>query len=363
MERWQTGELANPVASVNQGRISALRRGPDGKLRMIQTDAAVNPGNSGGPMIDQHGVVLGVVTAKVGTDGIGFGVSSDRVREFITGHGYKVEFQPQVIVDDTKRLVVRLESSLIDLQTMDGEFSVSGGKTPDTSVPFVWNGRTLEACVELGQTSSSDAAEGMLRGSIGLTDQSGREVTRVFRLRGTTSRATGSRARPSGLVSESPASAELGMPAQNRPSALGGGVFAEAKASPRQSSNGVMISDELMAEIQKYKFSPEQYEALPFEGRRSLAEQYDRLLYDLYRKVVRFQQRDRRDYSTASQLRREIEDLLGQLTSLQSKIREFDMCRCGWKWKQCDDESCHDKEERPWVDDDFGELRRALKYD
>ena len=50
------------------------------KMRVIQTDAAVNPGNSGGPIINSRGEVVGIVTLKL-TDsaGMGFALPSDGV--------------------------------------------------------------------------------------------------------------------------------------------------------------------------------------------------------------------------------------------------------------------------------------------
>jgi putative serine protease PepD len=56
--------------SVSQGIVSGI--GP----RLIQTDAALNPGNSGGPLIDCSGRVLGVVSAKLRGEGIGFVIPS-----------------------------------------------------------------------------------------------------------------------------------------------------------------------------------------------------------------------------------------------------------------------------------------------
>ena len=49
------------------------------KMTLIQTDAPVNPGNSGCPLFDEAGRVIGVVTMKLGNDfaGIGFAIPSD----------------------------------------------------------------------------------------------------------------------------------------------------------------------------------------------------------------------------------------------------------------------------------------------
>jgi serine protease Do len=57
--------------SVSRGLVSGLR--PVGELSdqtFIQTDAAVNPGNSGGPLLSTKGDVIGIVTARQkSTDG------------------------------------------------------------------------------------------------------------------------------------------------------------------------------------------------------------------------------------------------------------------------------------------------------
>ncbi|MBE6693455.1 MAG: serine protease [Ruminococcaceae bacterium] len=49
------------------------------KLKLLQTDAMLNPGNSGGPMLNTDGQVLGIINMKLAGDveGIGFAIPSD----------------------------------------------------------------------------------------------------------------------------------------------------------------------------------------------------------------------------------------------------------------------------------------------
>ncbi len=79
--------------SVTVGVVSATRRDLDsqgqGRLYrdMIQTDAAINQGNSGGPLLDALGEVMGVNTAiysrSGGSVGIGFAVPAARARAIV----------------------------------------------------------------------------------------------------------------------------------------------------------------------------------------------------------------------------------------------------------------------------------------
>lgn len=72
-----------PNVTVTTGRITALRKSR-GELQHIQLDASVNPGNSGGPVINQQGEVVGVVRAILpGTD-LNFAVPVNRLREFLS---------------------------------------------------------------------------------------------------------------------------------------------------------------------------------------------------------------------------------------------------------------------------------------
>ncbi len=80
------GELANTLTS---GIISSQRRdiNIDGTpMSVLQTDAAISPGNSGGPLINALGQVIGINSAKSagnGVEGIGFAIPSNEAQIII----------------------------------------------------------------------------------------------------------------------------------------------------------------------------------------------------------------------------------------------------------------------------------------
>ena len=77
--------IGNPYGlsfSVTEGIVSAIERtisGYGGKY--IQTDAAINAGNSGGPLINTDGEVIGVNNLKIEGDNVGFSLESNYVSE------------------------------------------------------------------------------------------------------------------------------------------------------------------------------------------------------------------------------------------------------------------------------------------
>jgi serine protease Do len=93
----QSGEdviaIGNPLgkefsSSVTKGIVSNANRKlqtDDGKqVSYIQTDAAISPGNSGGPLINSRGQVIGINAAKKvgeGVEGIGFSIPINTVKE------------------------------------------------------------------------------------------------------------------------------------------------------------------------------------------------------------------------------------------------------------------------------------------
>jgi serine protease DegS len=109
--------IGNPYGvgqTVTQGIVSATGRGQLGVAtfeNFIQTDAAINLGNSGGALIDARGDLVGINTAVLnrangGPEGIGFAIPVNLVRgvmEQILTHGHVVRgwlgFLPQDLTD------------------------------------------------------------------------------------------------------------------------------------------------------------------------------------------------------------------------------------------------------------------------
>lgn len=83
--------IGNPFGvgqTVTSGIVSALGRTQVSKLSsFIQTDAAVNPGNSGGALVDMNGQLVGVNTAifsrSGGSNGIGFAIPGELVKRAV----------------------------------------------------------------------------------------------------------------------------------------------------------------------------------------------------------------------------------------------------------------------------------------
>ncbi len=108
--------------TVTEGIVSSSNQ-PMGGRNYVQTDAAVNPGNSGGPMLNEQGELIGVTTSKFSdADNVGFGIKHTDVIKEITDYNFS----------DTKyRLKCNSCDSFIIEET---EFCPSCGNSVDVSV-------------------------------------------------------------------------------------------------------------------------------------------------------------------------------------------------------------------------------------
>ena len=88
----QVGErviaIGNPLGlqfSVTEGIVSGIHRPGINELEAYtQTDAALNPGNSGGPLINKNGKVIGINNFKLGSgESLGFALESNYIKDAV----------------------------------------------------------------------------------------------------------------------------------------------------------------------------------------------------------------------------------------------------------------------------------------
>lgn len=73
--------------TITEGSVSAPKQLMDGQY-YLQTDAAVNPGNSGGPMFNERFEVVGVTVSKfTQADNMGFGIRVETLRQLLESLG------------------------------------------------------------------------------------------------------------------------------------------------------------------------------------------------------------------------------------------------------------------------------------
>ena len=106
--------IGNPLGyelrgTLTDGIVSAINRDVwvDGRtMTLIQTNAALNSGNSGGPLINQYGQVVGINTIKMSSsysniEGLGFAIPSSTIRRLVNDLLTSGEIQPEPVLGVT----------------------------------------------------------------------------------------------------------------------------------------------------------------------------------------------------------------------------------------------------------------------
>jgi S1-C subfamily serine protease len=74
-----TLDKRNPAITVGKGTISSIRLNARNEVARIQIDGDLNPGNSGGPVVDAQGRLVGIAVAKVRNSNIGLAIPPDQL--------------------------------------------------------------------------------------------------------------------------------------------------------------------------------------------------------------------------------------------------------------------------------------------
>ena len=126
--------IGNPLglelrSTFTDGIVSAVNRDVDVDgviMTLIQTNAALNSGNSGGPLINQYGQVVGINTIKMtseysNVEGLGFAIPSTSVERIPNGILTWGEAQPEPLLGVTVyQEGVQLGTDLWGLEVIDG---------------------------------------------------------------------------------------------------------------------------------------------------------------------------------------------------------------------------------------------------
>lgn len=151
---WAIGSPYGLEQSVTSGIVSAKNRFDESnpQQQLMQTDAAVNPGNSGGPLVNTQGAVVGINTAIYGDkfQGISFAVPSSVAQwiyDQITSKGYAsrsmlgVRPTPVFQRDVEKYNLPDIDGAMIALVQRGSPADVAGLKEFD--VVRSWDGKAV----------------------------------------------------------------------------------------------------------------------------------------------------------------------------------------------------------------------------
>ena len=109
--------------NVTTGVVSALA-GPDNDRRLIQITAPVQPGNSGGPLLDQSGNIVGIVVGTLSTikfarvtgtlpQNLNFAISEGTMRSFLDSHNVSYNTAPSIIKLDLADVAAKAKTFTI----------------------------------------------------------------------------------------------------------------------------------------------------------------------------------------------------------------------------------------------------------
>jgi len=170
----------NPSVTITGGRVAALRRDDHGQLNVIQVDGSLQPGNSGGPIIDENtGKLIGVAVAKVSSiDTIGFVVPAEEVRRCLAGRVGAVQLKR---LDTSQTTALEVKAQVVDPKHLVQGVVVhvapaagAGSLAPDSTGN--WPALPNTSPVELQKDDKTSTASGKVQVSLSGQNEAGRKI-------------------------------------------------------------------------------------------------------------------------------------------------------------------------------------------
>ena len=97
-----------PSVVVGKGSVSSIRRDDDGKILAVLIDGALNPGNSGGPVVDAQGRLVGVAVAAIRGAHIGIAIAPGDLLAMLAGRPEGLSVTPRAVGDRGVELAVEV---------------------------------------------------------------------------------------------------------------------------------------------------------------------------------------------------------------------------------------------------------------
>ncbi len=106
-----TDSKGNPSVTITRGGIGAVRRDDYGQIELYQVDGSLQPGNSGGPIVEEKtGKLIGVAVAKVGAvDTIGFVVPAETLRKTLAGRVGALDLTLKALQQNNANLEIKAQ--------------------------------------------------------------------------------------------------------------------------------------------------------------------------------------------------------------------------------------------------------------
>lgn len=141
----------NPEVTVSAVRVSSLRNDANRALTAFQLEGSVNPGNSGGPVVNPEGRVLGVVRAGVpGNTGTALAIPPGVVRRFLDSNRFALVAEPRALLPDSAEVRLVATPRLSSIEGLTMSVSLPGTGSADQLASALEKDGRIEVDLPLG---------------------------------------------------------------------------------------------------------------------------------------------------------------------------------------------------------------------
>jgi S1-C subfamily serine protease len=157
----------NPAITVGRGSVSSVRLDDAGRAAVVQVDGALNPGNSGGPVVDAQGRLIGIAVATIRGAHIGLAIPPDHLVKMLDGR--LADFTLTTRLTDAGVAAVKFSIQLVDPMSRIKSVKLRharadpSGKKPEPNPDGTWAPLAESQEVDLSVDAQRAAAEFTVR--------------------------------------------------------------------------------------------------------------------------------------------------------------------------------------------------------